>query len=161
MANDKESAERRLRIRGRIRRQREKGARRPLSEFLVPAAFVAIVLTGLFEFSRFHHVRSSVHEQFKAAARFASEVDSPRDSTTGEPITRAESVSQYIASEVKTLPVTVETIVMDPADGGKPGDVVRIEARYRLVPSRLMRLIVSPSDQFFTESAVVTNQQSN
>jgi hypothetical protein len=160
VVRNRESLERRQRMREQIQSQRQRGARRPWSEFLVPATLVVLIATGVFEYSRFQYVRSSVHRHFQAAARFATEVQSPSDPATGKQITRAESVTQYIATEVRSLPVTVETVVMDPADGGKPGDVVRIEARYRLVPSPLMRLLVSPSDQFFTESAVVTNQQS-
>ena len=69
MVSDKESAERRLRIRGRIRQQREKGARRPFSELIVPGfvlasgsmAFIArLTRVSLIENRRADYVRTAV-----------------------------------------------------------------------------------------------------
>jgi hypothetical protein len=130
-----------------------------LAEFTMSASLLMLFILGTFEFSRLYYARFQVRHQVAEASRLAATGRALTNPDTGEEMTRAESIAHFIESGVGSLPVTLESIVLDPADGGRPGDLVQINARYRFsfLSSPLIRTF-APDALVFTVAAVVKNE---
>jgi Flp pilus assembly protein TadG len=128
-------------------------------EFTLAASVLMLFIVGVFEFSRLYYARFRVRHQIAEASRLAATGTSLINPDTGEEMSRAESVTYFIETGAGSLPVVLESVVLDPADGGGPGDVVEIQANYRFtfLSSALIRSF-APSVMAFTVSAVVKNE---
>ncbi len=120
---------------------------------------VIILLSGIFEFSRHFYTRLTLRHAVAEAARFAVTGSQRTDPETGDPIGRAESIVQVIVERAHALDVDVAGIQINPPDGGGPGDVVQISARYRytFVLSPIAR-VFGPGHIDFTVATVVKNE---
>jgi Flp pilus assembly protein TadG len=96
---------------------------------LVTPLFFALVC-GIVEFSRLYYVRLTVRDITVEATRFAVTGRQLNDPMSGQPMTRAASIRQLIKDRAKSRLVTVDSVVINPSDGGQPGDVVQIRAFY-------------------------------
>jgi len=91
---------------------------------------VLLLLAGIFEFGRHFYTRLTLRHAVAEAARFAVTGNSLPDPVTGQPMPRAASIVQVIVDGAKDLNVDVNRIRITPADGGAPGQIVRIAATY-------------------------------
>jgi hypothetical protein len=128
---------------------RDARAGQALVEFALGAIVLMMFLLAIFEFSRHFYARFSVRNHVAEAARIAATGRKLINPDTGLEMTRAESVVYYIESSVGSAPVTLESVTLDPADGGGPGDIVQIRARYRF------NFLVSPIIQAFAPASVI------
>lgn len=99
-------------------------------EFVMTMPMVLLLFVGIFEFSRHYYVRLNVRNAVAEAARFAATGQTLLDAE-GEEMTRAESIVSVIISRARGLNLDVDGIVIEPADGGGPDEIVRIQAGYR------------------------------
>lgn len=98
-------------------------------EFALVIPIILFLFFGVFEFGRFYYTRLTVQHAVAEAARFAVTGNVLPDSL-GDPMSRANSIVHVIAANAQDLEIEVEQVVIDPADGGGPGDVVRVSASF-------------------------------
>jgi Flp pilus assembly protein TadG len=118
-----------------------------------------LLVLGVIEFSRHYHTRLTVRHHVAEAGRLAATGRTLIDPDTGEPMSRAESVRYYIQTSASTLPVILDSVVLDPPDGGRPGDFVQIRARFRFAfdTSPLVRAL-APRTLTFSVASLVKNE---
>ena len=101
-----------------------------LIEMALVTPMLLVLLASIFEFGRVFHTRLTARHAVIEATRFAVTGNQLTDSESGDVMDRASSIRRIVAERAYTLPVTPESIVIDPADGGGPEDVVRITLTY-------------------------------
>jgi hypothetical protein len=138
-----------------------RGCRRgqALVEFALASMLLMLLLIGITEFSRHYFARLSARHAVAEAARFAITGQLLDDPDTGVPMTRAESIEYVITRIADDLPLLIEDIELDPADGGGPNDVVSIRATYRFLfgTGPLIRSF-APTSIAFTVATTVKNE---
>lgn len=101
-----------------------------LIEMALVTPMLLMLFASVFEFGRLFHTRLTARHAIIEATRFAVTGNQLTDAETGDLMDRASSIRRIVAERAYTLPVTPESIVIDPADGGGPEDVVRITLTY-------------------------------
>ena len=99
-------------------------------EMAIVTPMLLMLFASVFEFGRMFHTRLTARHAVIEATRYAVTGNQLTDTESGDPIDRASSIRRIVAERAYTLPVTPESIVIDPADGGGPEDVVRITLTY-------------------------------
>jgi hypothetical protein len=117
------------------------------------------LLVGITEFSRHYFARLSARHAVAEAARFAITGQVLDDPDTGVPMTRAESIEYVITRIADDLPLEIEEIELDPADGGGPNEIVSIRATYRFffAAGQVVRNF-APASIAFTVATTVKNE---
>lgn len=130
-----------------------------LVEFALASMILMTLLIGITEFSRHYYARLSARHAVAEAARFAITGQVLDDPDTGIPMTRAESIAYVISRIADDLPLAIEEIELDPADGGGPNDVVSIRATYRFffASGQVVRNF-APLSLAFTVATTVKNE---
>jgi len=128
-------------------------------EFVLAVPIILLLLSGIFEFGRHYYTRLTLRHAVAEAGRFAVTGNTVVDTTTGQPMTRANSIISTIIERAGDLDVDVSQITLTPPDGGGPGEVVTISAtyRYRFVLVPIARLF-GPGYLDFTVSTIVLNE---
>ncbi len=101
-----------------------------LIEMALVTPMLLMLFASVFEFGRMFHTRLTARHAVIEATRFAVTGNQLTDTESGDLLDRASSIRRIVAERAYTLPVTPESIVIDPADGGGPEDVVRITLTY-------------------------------
>ncbi len=115
----------------RGRRGRRGNARGSVAvEFLFAIPIVLFLFFGIFELGRHYYTRLTLRHAVAEAARFAVTGRTLDDPDTGDPLTRAESIQLVIQRSAQNLGVDVAQIVIIPADGGGPEEVVQVGVQY-------------------------------
>lgn len=125
------STYRRRRRARRARRGRNWNPRGSVAvEFLFAIPIVLFLFFGIFELGRHYYTRLTLRHAVAEAARFAVTGQTLDDPATGNPMTRAESIQLVIQRSALRLGVDVAQIVIIPADGGGPEEVVQVGVQY-------------------------------
>ncbi|MEN8144351.1 MAG: TadE family protein [Gemmatimonadota bacterium] len=85
---------------------------------------------GIFEFGRHFYTRLTVRHAVGQATRLAVTGRSTTDAK-GDPLSRAETVRLKMEDSMSHLNIVVDSIFIDPADGGGPEDVVQVGITYK------------------------------
>jgi hypothetical protein len=101
-----------------------------LIEMALVTPMLLILFASIFEFGRVFHTRLTARHAVIEATRYAVTGNQLTDAESGDVIDRAASIRRIVSERAYGLPVTPESIVIDPADGGGPEDVVRITLNY-------------------------------
>jgi len=101
-----------------------------LVEMALVTPMLLVLFASIFEFGRMFHTRLTARHAVIEATRFAVTGSQLTDEGTGDAIDRAASIRRIVSERAYGLPVVPESIVIDPADGGGPEDVVRITLNY-------------------------------
>ena len=128
---------------------------------LVEMAFVTplllVVFSAVFEFGRMFHTRLTARHAVIEATRYAVTGNQRSDPDTGDPIDRATSIKQVLAERAYTLPVVPDAVVITPADGGGPEEVVTVTLTYTYDYAMPGFMDVLPAMQF-TVAASMRNE---
>lgn len=118
-----QSTRRRLGIRG----ESGQGA----VEFALVILMLCTLFFGILEFSRYFYTRLSLRHVVREAARFAV-TGNVLANTDGTPLQRVESIERIILAGNEGFGLSIDPagIVVTPADGGGPGDIVRVGVTY-------------------------------
>lgn len=116
-----------------------------------------VVMSGVFEFGRMFHTRLTARHAVIEATRYAVTGNFLTDPETGDPIDRATSIRKIMMERAYTLPIKPEAIIIDPADGGGPEDVVRITLQYSYEYAMPGFMDVLP-DMRFSVAAAMRNE---
>jgi len=101
-----------------------------LVEMALVTPMLLVLFASIFEFGRMFHTRLTARHAIIEATRYAVTGNQLTDEETGDVIDRAGSIRRIVAERAYGLAVTPESIVIEPADGGGPEDVVRITMTY-------------------------------
>lgn len=117
----------------RVLRVRRSGSRSDSGQALVEFALVVPILMFLFfsiyEIGHYYSVRLSLRHGVREAARFAVTGNVLPDST-GHAMSRKASIERVIQKSAPQLAIGPEHIMLDPEDGGGPGEVVEVSVLY-------------------------------
>ena len=97
-------------------------------EFALVIPIVLFLLFGVFEFGRYYYTRISMQHAVSEAARFA--VTGAQLVVGEDTLPRAGSITEMIVHNASTLSIDVDDISIDPPDGGRPGEVVTVDAGF-------------------------------
>lgn len=100
-----------------------------LVEFALVLPLLLSLVFGLFEFGRLGLSQLTARHAVAEAARYAVTGRQVTDPETGEPIARAETIRQVVRDNLGPLAVA-DSIVVEPADGGGPEDIVTVSASF-------------------------------
>ncbi len=117
------------RARRTCRGRRQSGA--VIVEFLFAIPIVLFLFFGIFELGRHYYTRLTLRHAVAEAARFAvtgRTLPDPQDPDVE--LTRAESIVLVMQQSAGNLGVDIEQIVITPADGGAPEEVVSVRVQY-------------------------------
>jgi hypothetical protein len=130
-----------------------------LVEFTLVLPLLLMLFFSIIEFSLFFYTRVSLRHLVRESARFAVTGNVLTDST-GTPLSRVQSVEKMILAGAAGIELAPSNITITPADGGGPGDVVRIAVHYdytaKLPPFR----ILFPNGRVNINVATVTKNES-
>jgi len=141
----------------RLRQARRCSGGSALVEMALVMPMLLVLFGSVFEFGRVFHTRLTARHAVIEATRFAVTGNMLTDKTTGLPIDRAASIRRIVAERAYTLPIVPEAIVIDPADGGGPEEVVRVTLTYSYEYSLPGFMDVLPALQF-TVAAAMRNE---
>ncbi len=125
-----------------------------LIEMALVTPMLLMLFASVFEFGRMFHTRLTARHAVIEATRFAVTGNLLTDGESGDDLDRATSIRRIVAERAYTLPVSPESIVIDPADGGGPEDVVRITLTYTYDYSLPGFMDVLPSMRFSVAAAM-------
>ena len=125
-----------------------------LIEMAIVTPMLLVLFGSIFEFGRLFHTRLTARHAVIEATRFAVTGNQLTDAESGDVIDRAASIRRIVTERAYALPVTPESIVIDPADGGGPEDVVRITLTYTYDYSLPGFMDVLPAMRFSVAAAM-------
>lgn len=100
-----------------------------LVEFALVLPLLVSLVFGIFEFGRMGLSHLTARHAVSEAARYAVTGQTRTDPETGEVIARVESIRQVIRESVGPLAIA-DSIVVDPADGGGPEEIVTVSVSF-------------------------------
>jgi Flp pilus assembly protein TadG len=101
-----------------------------VAEMAIVLPLVLVLVMGIFDFSRLFYTRITLQHAVREAVRFAVTGNASTDPESGDPLTRIESIRRKILENAVNLDVDVDAIVVNPPDGGGPGDVVTVATSF-------------------------------
>lgn len=101
-----------------------------LIEMALVTPMLLMLFASVFEFGRMFHTRLTARHAVIEATRYAVTGNQLTDQESGDLLDRATSIRRVVAERAYTLPVSPESIDIEPADGGGPEDVVTITLTY-------------------------------
>lgn len=102
-----------------------------LVEFAIVIPVVLALFFSIFELSRLMYTRLTVRHAIMESARTAvtgNQIEDPEN--PGELLSRAETIREIIQQKSIGLAVELDSIRIDPADGGDPEEVVSVSVGY-------------------------------
>ena len=112
-----------------LRRVKGSSKGQGLVEFALVIPIILFLFLGVYEFGRLYYARLTLQYAVAEAARFAVTGETLVDDQSN-PLSRAQSIIKVINESAYNLDVDVSRLTIDPSDGGGPGDVVRVSARF-------------------------------
>jgi Flp pilus assembly protein TadG len=116
--------------RSRPPRWNERGS--ALVEAAIVLPLLLLLLVSILEFGRLFYTKITVESAVRQATRFA--VTGNRKADPNDPnkdLARAEAIKQYVVEHAPSVKIERTKIILDPADGGGPGDVVKVRVEHR------------------------------
>lgn len=142
----------------RLRQLRRADSGQSLVEFALVLPLLLVVFFGIFEFGRFYYTRLTLQHAVREAARFAVTGNTKTDEE-GEQMTRGSSIAKVILDNTRDLGVELESVTIDPADGGGPEDIVRVGVNFEYkLTLPLVKNIVPDNRVRFSYSTAMRNE---
>ena len=89
-----------------------------------------LIVLGIFDFSRMFYTRLTMQHAVREAVRFAVTGNTTVDPVSGSPRARVDAIKSRIAENAVAMSVDLEQVLIDPSDGGGPGEVVTISTDF-------------------------------
>jgi Flp pilus assembly protein TadG len=137
---------------------RRKASGQALVEFTMVLPLLLMLFFGVIEFGLYFYTRVSLRHVVRESARFAVTGNVLTDST-GKPMSRAKSVEHMILTGAPSIKLTPANITMTPADGGGPGQVVRIDVNYSYSAKLPPFSLLFPGGQLRIKVGTVTKNE--
>jgi hypothetical protein len=135
-----------------------------LGSALVEAAIVLplllLLIVSILEFGRLFYTKITVESAVRQATRFAVTGNKKEDPMNpGQDLPRPEAIKQYLVEHAPAVDIDPAKIVLDPASGGGPGDIVkvRVEHTFEFV-TPLIANFFDNGDYTITYTATMKNE---
>jgi len=128
-----------------------------LVEFTLVLPLLLVMFFSILEFGLYFYTRVSLRHVVRESARFAVTGNVLNDST-GAPMTKAKSIEQLILTGAPAIHLTPSNITLTPADGGGPGQVVRIDVSYAYTAKLPPFVLFFPKGRLMINVATVTKK---
>jgi len=129
-----------------------------LVEFTLVLPLLLVMFFSILEFGLYFYTRVSLRHVVRESARFAVTGNVLNDST-GTPMTKAKSIEQLILTGAPAIHLTPSNITLTPADGGGPGQVVRIDVSYAYTAKLPPFVLLFPKGRLMINVATVTKNE--
>ena len=129
-----------------------------LVEFTLVLPLLLVMFFSILEFGLYFYTRVSLRHVVRESARFAVTGNVLNDST-GTPMTKAKSIEQLILTGAPAIHLTPSNITLTPADGGGPGQVVRIDVSYAYTAKLPPFVLIFPKGRLMINVATVTKNE--
>ena len=129
-----------------------------LVEFTLVLPLLLVMFFSILEFGLYFYTRVSLRHVVRESARFAVTGNVLNDST-GTPMTKAKSIEQLILTGAPAIHLTPSNITLTPADGGGPGQVVRIDVSYAYTAKLPPFVLFFPKGRLMINVATVTKNE--
>jgi len=129
-----------------------------LVEFTLVLPLLLVMFFSILEFGLYFYTRVSLRHVVRESARFAVTGNVLNDST-GTPMTKAKSIEQLILTSAPAIHLTPSNITLTPADGGGPGQVVRIDVSYAYTAKLPPFVLLFPKGRLMINVATVTKNE--
>jgi len=129
-----------------------------LVEFTLVLPLLLVMFFSILEFGLYFYTRVSLRHVVRESARFAVTGNVLNDST-GTPMTKAKSIEQLILTSAPAIHLTPSNITLTPADGGGPGQVVRIDVSYAYTAKLPPFVLFFPKGRLMINVATVTKNE--
>jgi len=123
--------------------------------FALPVAIFLILATV--EMGTHFYTRITVRHAVNEAARYAVTGQNLVDDQ-GNAVPRAQSIKQILIDKATALNITTANVTLDPADGGGPDDLVRIQLDYVYNFGPALSPIFFPKNLALQVTTVVKNE---
>ena len=140
-------------------RQIRSASGQALVEFTLVLPLLLVLFFAIIEFSLYFYTRVALRHVVRESARFAVTGNVLTDSV-GMPMTRAKSVERMLLNGAPAVELTPSNIAMTPADGGGPGEVVRIDVSYEYTAKLPPFKLFFPGGRLMIHIATVTKNES-
>lgn len=128
-------------------------------ELAIVLPVLLVILFGIFDFSRLFYARLTMQHAVREAVRFAVTGNATNDPVSGTPRSRVESIRAKIVQHAVALDVDVNGIVITPANGGGPGEVVTVSSAFAYeVTTPLIRPLLPNGRYPFTVASSMKNE---
>jgi Flp pilus assembly protein TadG len=118
-----------------------------------------LLMMGIFDFSRMFYARLTMQHAVREAVRFAVTGNTTNDPSTGNPRSRVDSIKAKIVQNAVNLNVDLNTVAINPSDGGGPGDVVTVSADFSYpFMTPIIRPLVPGGRYDFTVASSMKNE---
>ena len=114
----------------RIRRLARSVGGQSLVEFVLAIPVLLVMMSGMFEFSRYYIHRLTIRNAVAEGTRYATTGNFQIDDESGDAIDRATSIRNTILEQTSRFGVTAGDIIITPEDGGAPEEVVTVRLDY-------------------------------
>ena len=129
-----------------------------LVEFTMVLPLLLMLFFGILEFGLYFYTRVSLRHVVRESARFAVTGNVLSDSA-GKPMSKAQSIEQLILTGAPSIQLTPSNITLTPADGGGPGQVVRIDVSYAYTAKLPPFVLIFPKGRLMINVATVTKNE--
>ena len=127
-------------------------------EFTLVLPLLLVMFFSILEFGLYFYTRVSLRHVVRESARFAVTGNVLNDST-GTPMSKAQSIEKLILTGAPAIHLTPSNITLTPADGGGPGEVVRIDVQLRLHGEAAPFVLFFPKGRLMINVATVTKNE--
>ena len=129
-----------------------------LVEFTLVLPLLLVMFFSILEFGLYFYTRVSLRHVVRESARFAVTGNVLNDST-GTPMSKAQSIEKLILTGAPAIHLTPSNITLTPADGGGPGEVVRIDVSYAYTAKLPPFVLFFPKGRLMINVATVTKNE--
>lgn len=129
-----------------------------LVEFTLVLPLLLVMFFSILEFGLYFYTRVSLRHVVRESARFAVTGNVLNDST-GTPMSKAQSIEKLILTGAPAIHLTPSNITLTPADGGGPGQVVRIDVSYAYTAKLPPFVLLFPKGRLMINVATVTKNE--
>lgn len=129
-----------------------------LVEFTLVLPLLLVMFFSILEFGLYFYTRVSLRHVVRESARFAVTGNVLNDST-GMPMSKAQSIEKLILTGAPAIHLTPSNITLTPADGGGPGEVVRLDVSYAYTAKLPPFVLFFPKGRLMINVATVTKNE--
>ena len=129
-----------------------------LVEFALVVPMALLLFVGILEMSHYYFARMTLRHSVLEATRFAITGSQVEDPESGDTLSRGESIVHILQAASPTMAIDMESLVIEPPNGGGPGEIVRISATYQYGFSLPLIGKFFPEGLDFTVSTAMKNE---
>lgn len=129
-----------------------------LVEFVILIPIALFLVLASIDVGHHFYTRLTVRHAVTEAARYAATGQTLTDPQSGNAMSRAESIKQVLQQRAMALNIDVNSITLNPADGGGPDEIVTIRLDYLYNFGPALSPVFFPRTMALDVTTVVKNE---